>query len=157
MNLDLTFLGEVVGFVLFVGFTLRYVWPPILAAIERREREIAAGLEAAERGRQALADAEARTAEMMHEARDRAARLLDDATRQVARLLEEGRRDAERQRAEALAVTEAQIQQAVIRARDELRTDLGRLVVITAGRLLEREVRAEDHERLLTEAARELG
>jgi F-type H+-transporting ATPase subunit b len=156
MNLDLTFLGEVIGFVLFVGFTLRYVWPPILAAIERREREIAAGLEAAERGRQALVDAEARTAEMMHEARERAARLLDDAAKQVARLLEDGRREAERQRTEALAVTAAQIQQAVVRARDELRGEVGRLVVEAAGRLLEREVRAEDHERLLVEAAQEL-
>lgn len=156
MNLNLTILGQSIAFAIFVWFCMRFVWPPIIEALAKREARIADGLAAAEKAQRDLEEAEARTAEMLQEGRDKAQEYIAQAQKRgddmVAEAKEQARSEAER----IVAAARAQIEQERNAAREELRGQVAVLAMRGAEQILLREVDAKAHSEALEKLAAEL-
>jgi F-type H+-transporting ATPase subunit b len=156
MNINLTLLGQTIGMIVFVWLCMRYIWPPVMNAIERRRKEIADGIAAGERGQRELADARHGAEGIMQEARQKATQVADMAHKRSNELIVEAkdRAVAEGERLIAAARTELVTSQS--KARDSLRREVAALAVAGATRVLGREVDARAHAALLEELAAEL-
>jgi len=156
MNMNLTLVAQAITFAIFIWFSARFVWPPLLAAIESRQKTIADGLSAAERGRLELEQASKRSSESLREGKEKAAAMVAAAERRAAEIVEEAKNAA---RVEAERIVEAargQVEQDIQRAREELREQVAALAVAGAGRILRREVDAKAHSELLAGLRKEL-
>jgi len=156
MNINLTLIAQAIAFGIFVWFTARFVWPPLLRAIETRQKQIADGLAAAERGRQDLELASKRAEEVVREARQRGQDILTQADKRAAELVEEARNQAKAEGDRIIAGAKAEIDQEVFRAKESLRSQVALLAVQGAEKILRREVDAKAHADLLTAVAAEL-
>ena len=156
MNINLTLIAQAIAFGIFVWFTARFVWPPLLRAIETRQKQIADGLAAAERGRQDLELASKRAEEVVREARQRGQDILTQADKRAAELVEEARNQAKAEGDRIIAGAKAEIDQEVFRAKESLRSQVALLAVQCAEKILRREVDAKAHADLLTAVAAEL-
>lgn len=156
MNMNLTLVAQAITFAIFIWFSARFVWPPLLAAIESRQKTIADGLSAAERGRLELEQASKRSSESLREGKEKAAAMVAAAEKRAAEIVEEAKNAA---RVEAERIVEAargQVEQDIQRAREELREQVAALAVAGAGRILRREVDAKAHSELLSGLRQEL-
>jgi F-type H+-transporting ATPase subunit b len=156
MNLNLSLLAQALTFALFIWFTVRFIWPPLLRAIERRQKEIADGLAAAERGRQDLEQASKRTADMLREAKQQAQEILAQADRRSAEMVEEAKTQARAEGERLVAGAKAEIEHEVARAKETLRTQVAALAVAGAEQILKREVDSKAHAELLKEIQAQL-
>lgn len=156
MGLNLTLIGQIGTFLVFILFTVKFVWPPIRQALEEREKRIADGLASAERGQKELELAEENAAEKIREAKQQAAEIIDQANRQSSEIVEEARQEARDAAAKEHAAAEARIEQEVNKARAELRKQVSDLAIQGASRILEREVDAKTHAKMLDELAEQL-
>jgi F-type H+-transporting ATPase subunit b len=156
MNINLTLLAQALSFALFIWFTVKFVWPPVLRAIEQRQKVIADGLAAAERGRQDLEQASHRTADMLREAKQQAQEILAQADRRGAQLIEEAKSAASTEGERLVAAAKAEIEQEVSRARETLRAQVAALAVAGAEQILRREVDVKVHADLLATVQRQL-
>ena len=156
MNMNLTLLGQAISFAIFVWFCVKYVWPPILKALEDREARIADGLAAAERGRHELELASHRAGEVMREGKDKAQDFIAQAQRRAGEIVEAAK-VAARDEAERIKISAAaEIEQNRNRARDELRGEIARLVLSGAEQVLMREVDERAHRDVLDKLAASL-
>jgi F-type H+-transporting ATPase subunit b len=149
MNFTLTLIAQAVSFAIFIWFTVKYVWPPILNAIEARQKTIADGLAEAERGRSSLAEANKQTEVLLREARARAHDLEAQAERAAAQRVEEAKVQAKAEGDRIVAAAKAQIDQEVQSARQQLRDQVAALAVCGAEKILRREVDARAHAEML--------
>ena len=149
MNFTLTLIAQAVSFALFIWFCVRFVWPPILNAIETRQKSIADGLAEAERGRSSLAEANKQTEVLLREARARAHDLVTQAERAAAQRMEEAKGQAKAEADRIVAAAKAQIDQEVQSARQQLRDQVAALAVAGAEKILRREVDARAHAEML--------
>jgi F-type H+-transporting ATPase subunit b len=149
MNFTLTLIAQAVSFAIFIWFTVKYVWPPILNAIETRQKTIADGLAQAERGRSSLAEANKQTEVLLREARARAHDLVAQAERAAAQRVEEAKVQAKAEGDRIVAAAKAQIDQEVQSARQQLRDQVAALAVAGAEKILRREVDARAHAEML--------
>jgi F-type H+-transporting ATPase subunit b len=156
MNLNLTLIAQAVAFALFIWFTVRFVWPPILRAIEQRQKTIADGLAAAERGKQDLELASRRAADVIREAKEQAQEVLAQAEKRAGQLVEEAKNSAKAEGDRMVAAAKAEIEQEVSRAKDALRAQVAVLAVKGAEKILRREVDAKAHADLLNAVTAEL-
>ena len=156
MNLNLTLIAQAVTFAAFIWFTVKFVWPYMLRAIEARQKTIADGLAAAEQGRRTLELSTRQADDAIKEARARAAEILAQAERRGAQLVEEARQTAKDEGSRELAAAKAEIEQAVTRAREELRDRVASLAVAGAEKILRREVDSRAHADLLESIKRQL-
>ncbi len=156
MDINLTLLIQSLAFFAVVLLMMKYAWPLFMAAIEERQKRIAEGLAAAERARAELRDADARVAEEIKAARQQAAEIIDRAQHQANLLLDKAREDAQAEMQRQRAAAETEIAAATARAREELSARVGELVLAGASRILQREVDASTHRRLLDELASEI-
>jgi len=156
MNLNLTLVAQAVSFALFIWFTVKFVWPPMLRAIEARQKTIADGLAAAEQGRRSLEVSTRQADEAVREARKRAAEILAQAEKRAAQMIDEARNAAKDEGEREKAAAKAEIEQAVTRAREQLRDRVASLAVAGAEKILRREVDAKAHGELLETIKREL-
>lgn len=156
MNLNLTLIAQAVSFALFIWFTVKFVWPPMLRAIEARQKTIADGLAAAEQGRRSLEVSTRQADEAVREARNRAAEILAQAEKRAAQMIDEARNAAKDEGEREKAAAKAEIEQAVTRAREQLRDRVASLAVAGAEKILRREVDAKAHGELLETIKREL-
>jgi F-type H+-transporting ATPase subunit b len=156
MNLNATLLVQAAVFVILGWITMKFVWPPVIRAIEDRQKKIAAGLAAAERGQKELQESHGAAASIVSEAREKAARIIEQANRRSGEIIDEARSTAisEGQRLVGDARQEVALEQA--RARDALRKDVATLAVAGASRLLEREIDPRAHADLIEKLAREI-
>jgi F-type H+-transporting ATPase subunit b len=156
MNINATIIGQALVFLILIWFSVKFIWPPLLKAIDDRRKKIADGLAAAERGQKELHQASGEAQAIVGEAREKALRIVDQANRRSNEIIEEARSTAivEGQRLVGDARQEVALEQA--RARDALRKDVGQLAVAGASRLLEREVDAKAHADLIEKLAREI-
>jgi F-type H+-transporting ATPase subunit b len=156
MNINATLFGQAVVFAVLIWFTVKFIWPPLLQAIEDRQKKIADGLAAAERGQKELQQSHGDAAEIVNEAREKALKIVDQASRRSNEIIDEARVTAiaEGQRLVGDARQEVQLEQA--RARDALRKDVARLAVAGASRLLEREIDPKAHADLIEKLATEI-
>ena len=156
MNINLTLFAQALVFAGLIWFTIKFVWPPLLAAIEGRQKQIADGLAAGEQGRRSL-DASTRQAEeAIKEARARAADIVAQAEKRAAQLVEEAKGAAKEEGAREKAAAKAEIGQEVQRAREALREQVAALAVAGAEKILRREVDARSHGELLEGIKRQL-
>lgn len=149
MNFNLTLLAQAVTFALFIWFTVKFVWPPLLRAIETRQKTIADGLAAAERGKNELELAGKRSAEVLRDAKHQSSDIVAQAERRAAQIVEEAKSAAKVEGDRLIAGARAQIEQEVFQARESLRQKVAGLVVAGAEKILEREVDAKAHADLL--------
>ena len=156
MNLTATLIVQAIVFVILALVTMKYIWPPLIRAIDDRRKKIADGLAAAERGHKELQSAHGEAQVILGEAREKALKIVDQANRRSGEIIEEARSTAtsEGQRLVGDARQEAALEQA--RARDQLRKDVGSLAVAGASRLLEREIDPKAHADLIEQLAREI-
>lgn len=156
MNINLTLIAQAASFALFIWFTVRFIWPPLLRAMEARQKTIADGLAAAEQGRRSLEDSTRQAEEAIRAARDRSAEILGQAERRAAQIVEEAKAAAREESAREKAAAKAEIEQEVQRAREQLREHVAALVVAGAEKILRREVDAKAHADLLEAIKRQL-
>ena len=156
MSITVTLWAQAFTFALFIWFTVKFVWPHVLRAIETRQKTIADGLAAAEQGRRSLEQSTRQADEAIKEARARAADILDQSEKRSAQLIEEARQAAKEQGGRELAAAKAEIEQEVTRAREELRDRVAMLAVAAAEKILRREVDARAHADLLESIKRQL-
>jgi len=156
MNLNLTLIAQAITFSAFVWFTVKFVWPFMLRAIETRQKTIADGLAAAEQGRRSLELSTRQAEEALAQARSRAAEILAQAEKRAAQLVDEARTAAKEEGNREKAAAKAEIEQEVTRAREQLRDHVASLAVAGAERILRREVDAKAHAELLESIKRQL-
>jgi F-type H+-transporting ATPase subunit b len=156
MDIGMTLLGQALTFALLIAFTAKFIWPPLMAAIEERQQKIAEGLAAADRSKKDLAQAEDKVAEVLKEARAKAAEIITQAEARRSQIIdlakEEAIEEGNRQKAAALA----EIASATSRAREDLRKQVSSLAVAGAEKLIRREIDANAHRALLDELAAEI-
>jgi F-type H+-transporting ATPase subunit b len=156
MNLNATLIVQTLVFLILGWVTMKFIWPPLTAAINERQKKIADGLAAAEKGEKSLVEAQASGAEIVKDARAQAAKIVDQASRRANEVIDEARQAAvtEGQRIVTTARTEVQLDQS--RAREELRREVAALAVAGASKLLGREIDARAHADLLEKLAVEI-
>ena len=156
MDLNYTFFLQALSFAILIFFTMKFIWPPLLKAIEERQAKIAEGLAAADRSQKDLAVAEERVNELLREARTKAAEIIDQAHARANQIVDKAKDDAiaEANRQKSVALSE--IESASNRAREELRQQIGVLAVAGAEKLIRREIDASTHKVLLDELAAQL-
>ena len=156
MNFNLTLIAQAVTFALFIWFTVQFVWPPLLKAIEERQARIADGLKAAEQGKQALERSSRDAATEIAGARDRAAEIVSQAEKRVAQMIEEAKLAAREEGNREKLAARAEIDQEVARAREMLREQVAALAVAGAEKILRREVNLQAHAQLLADLRKEI-
>jgi len=156
MDINATLIGQVLGFLVLVWFTWKFIWPPLLGAIEERQKKIADGLAAADRGQKDLEDAKAKAGDIIREAREKAVQVVDQASRRSGELIDEAKHTAVAEGDRLLAAARAEATSESSRARDGLRREVATLALAGAERLLGREVDARAHAELLEQLAAEI-
>jgi F-type H+-transporting ATPase subunit b len=156
VDFNLTFIGQTIAMLVFVWFCMKFIWPPIMTAIEERQTEIADGLAAAERGQQRLDKATAEADQIVGEARKQATTILDQAHARANEIVAEGKADGIKERERQLAAASAEVEQETNRAREELRGQVSAIAVASAEKILRREIDPKAHEDILSKLAAEL-
>jgi F-type H+-transporting ATPase subunit b len=149
MSFNLTLIAQAVAFALFIWFTVKFVWPPLLRAIETRQKQIADGLAAAEQGKKSLEVSAKQADQAIQEARTRAAEIIAQAEKRDAQMVEAAKAAAKAEGDREKAAAKADIQQEAQRAREQLREQVAALAVAGAEKILRREVDAKAHAELL--------
>jgi F-type H+-transporting ATPase subunit b len=156
MNLNLTLIAQAVSFTVFIWFTVKFVWPHMLRAIEARQKTIADGLAAAEQGKKTLESSTRQADEEIKRARERAAEIISQAEKRTAQMIEEAKNAAREEGNREKAAAKAEIAQEVTRAREQLRDRVASLAVAGAEKILRREVDAKAHGDLLDSIKKQL-
>ncbi len=156
MNLNATLFAQLVVFLILAWFTMKFVWPPIMKALDERAGKIADGLAAADKAKADLAHAEKKASDELRKARESAAEFRSGAEKQVAQLIEDARAEGARIVNAAREAAEAEAGAASQRAREALREQVAALAVAGAERILRKEINAQAHAELLTQLKSEL-
>ncbi|MBU2891790.1 F0F1 ATP synthase subunit B [Colwellia sp. D2M02] len=156
MNINMTLFGELIAFVVFVIFCMKYVWPPIIGAIEARQATIADGLAASDRAAKDLALAQEKAKAQLKEAKVQAASIVEAAKKHEAKVIEEAAGKAQVEKDRILATGHAEIETERNRAKEELRAQVALLAVAGAEKILERSIDAAAHSDILDKLVAEL-
>ena len=156
MNINLTLIGQLISFVVFVWFTMKFVWTPIMGALEERRKEIADGLAAAERGKHEHELAEKRAVEELHEAKQKAAEIINHAQKRANEIVDEAKHDAKAEGDRILTAAQAEVEQEINRAKEALREKVAVLVVTGAEKILQKEINADVHKDVVENVASQI-
>jgi len=156
MNINATLIGQAIAFFLFVVFCMKYVWPPILQALEERKKKIADGLAAGEHGQREQERAEERAKELLREAKEQAGEIITRADKRASDIIDEAKDDAKVEGQRLLTAARAEIDQEVNRVKEGLRGEVVSIALAGAGKVLEREVNEATHAELLNKLAAEI-
>jgi F-type H+-transporting ATPase subunit b len=156
MNINLTLFAQGLAFALFIWFCVKFIWPPLMRAIEQRQKTIADGLAAGERGKQELEAAGKRAHEELSKARERVGEIIASAEKRDSQMLEEAKAEARAEADRIVVAAKAEIDQQVMRAKESLREQVAALAVAGAEKILQREVDAKAHADMLNQLKREI-
>lgn len=156
MSITATLIVQIIVFLILVGFTMKFVWPPITAALDERAKKIADGLSAADKAKADLAQANKRVEEQLSSAREDAAKRLADAERLAQSMVEAAKGRAAEEAAKIIAAAKAEAEQESFKARESLRDQIAALAVKGAEQILRKEVNASVHADLLDRLKTEL-
>jgi len=156
VDINLTLIGQTIAMIVFVWLCMKFIWPPLLSAIEERQETIAHGLAAAERGEQRLEEAQAQADEIVNDARKQATGILDQAHSRANEIVAEGKADGVTERDRQLTAAKAEIEQEANRAREDLRGQVSAIAIASAEKILQREIDGKQHEDILGKLAQEL-
>lgn len=153
MDINVTLFAQALVFLALIWFTKAYVWPPVINALNERQKRISDGLAAAERGARALQDASLKSDEALKEARAQAQDILSAANKQAVQALDQAKLTAKTEGERIVAAAREEVQREVAHAREELRKQVGELAVIGASKILKREIDAKAHAEVLKDLA----
>lgn len=156
MNINLTLISQALSFAILIWFTVKFVWPPLLAAIESRQKTIADGLAHAERAKHDLEIAAKRSAEILREAKEKASEIVNSGEKRASEIIEEAKAQAKIEGDRIITGAKAEIDQEVFRAREQLRTHVSAIALAGAGKILGREIDAKAHNDLLDKLVGEI-
>lgn len=156
MNINFSLFAQAATFLLFILFTVKFVWPPLLRAIETRQKNIADGLTEAERGRHSLVEAQKQVDQILVEARQRAQELISQADKAATARIEESKSAAKLEGERLVTAARAQIEQEVQAAKQQLRESVSALAVAGAEQILRREVDPKAHAQMLDQLKAQL-
>jgi F-type H+-transporting ATPase subunit b len=156
MNINLTLFMQAAAFAVFIWFTARFVWPPLMRVIEGRQKQIADGLAAGEQGRQNLASAEKRIADMLAEAKSRSSEIIHQGEKLKTEAIDAAKSEAKAEAERIIAAAKTEIDQEVVRAKEMLRNQVADLAVAGASKILKREVDAKAHADILASLRQQL-
>jgi len=156
LDINMTLLGQTIAMIVFVWFCMKYIWPPILAALEERQQQIEEGLAAADRSQEKLVQAQAEADGIVADARQQATGILDQAHARANEIVADGKAAGVKERERQLTAAQAEIEQEAHRAREELRGQVSAIAIASAEKILNREIDGKAHEDILGQLAREL-
>jgi F-type H+-transporting ATPase subunit b len=156
MNINATLLGQTLAFVIFVAICWKYVWPPIIAIMEEREKRIADGLEAAKKADDSLEEAQLAFDQEMNKTKAEAAEILEKANSRASQIVKDATAKAEVEAEKILSSASKTIENDVNKAKEELRQKMSELIIETSEKILGDEISPEKHQDLLKKAASEL-
>jgi F-type H+-transporting ATPase subunit b len=156
VSINATLIAQIIVFGILIWFTMKFVWPPITAALDERARKIAEGLSAADTARAELANANTKVEQQLSAARTDATQRLADAERLAQSMIEEAKSRATEEGAKIIAAAKAEAEQEALKAREALREDVATLAIRAAEQILRREVNAGVHAELLGRLKAEL-
>ena len=156
MDINLTLIGQSIAMFVFVWFCVKFIWPPLLEAIEERQKQIEDGLAAADRGEEKLVKAQAEAEEIIADARQQATTILNQANGRANEIVADGKSDGVKERERQLTAATAEIEQETNRAREELRGEVSAVAIAGAEKILNREIDAKTHADILGKLAQEL-
>jgi F-type H+-transporting ATPase subunit b len=156
VNLNATLFAQLAVFFILAWFTMQFVWPPIVKALDERAKKIADGLAAAERGKHDLELATKRSSEALKEGKEKAADLLAQAEKRAAQIIDEAKAAAKVEADRIVTGAKADIDQEAMRAKEQLREQVSALVVSGAEKILRREINAQAHADILAAIKQDL-
>ena len=156
MNPNITLLGQMLSFAILIWFTVKFIWPPLMQAIEERQQKIAEGLAAADRSQKDLAQAQDKVNEALKDARTKANEIIEQAHARANQIIDQAKNDAIAEANRQKALAESEIAAAANRAKEDLRKQVSALAVIGAEKLLRREIDANAHKALIDDLAAQL-
>ncbi len=156
MNINATLLAQTIMFAFFVWFCMKFVWTPIVAALEARKKQIADGLAEAERAKHDLELAAKRSAEILREAKEKAAEIIASGEKRGSEIVEDAKNQAKAEGDRIIAGARAEIDQEVFRAKEQLRTQVSAIALAGAEKILAREIDAKAHNDLLDKLVAEI-
>ena len=156
MDINATLWGQTIAMIVFVWFCMKFIWPPILNALEERQKQIEEGLAAADKSQEALEAAQAEAETIVNEARQQATGILDQAHARANEIVAEGKDAGVKERERQLAAAKAEIEQETSKAREELRGQVSAIAVASAEKILRREIDSKSHEDILGKLAQEI-
>lgn len=156
VNLNATLFAQFVVFFILAWFTMKFVWPPLMKALDERAEKIASGLAAADRGKAEMAAAEKRALAEVAAAREVGQQRIGEAEKRALSIIEEAKQTASEEAARIIAAAKADAEQQVTKAREQLRGEVATLAVRGAEQILKREINAAAHADLLNQLKTEL-
>ena len=156
MNINATLLAQTIMFALFVWFCMKFVWPPIMAALDQRKKQIADGLADAERAKLDLELAANRSAEILREAKEKVSEIVNNGEKRASEIVEAAKVQAKVEGGRIIAGAKAEIDQEVFRAKEQLRTQVSAIALAGASKILGREIDAKAHNDLLDKLVSEI-
>jgi F-type H+-transporting ATPase subunit b len=156
VDINATLWGQTIAMVVFVWFCMKFIWPPILNALEERQKQIEEGLAAADKSQEALEAAQAEAETIVAEARQQATGILDQAHARANEIVAEGKDAGVKERERQLAAAKAEIEQETNKAREELRGQVSAIAVASAEKILRREIDSKAHDDILGKLAQEI-
>ena len=156
MNINATLIGQTIAFFLFVWFCKKFVWPPMVNAMQERQTQIADGLAAAEKGQQAQDVAEKEAAQRVSEAKSQAAEIIANAEKRGNVVVDEAKATAGSEKERIIASAQAEVEQDVHSAREELRLQVSSIAVAAASKIVDKEIDEQAHAGLLEDLVKQL-
>ena len=156
MNLNVTLIGQMITFALLVAFTMKYVWPPLMQALEERKKKIADGLAAAEKGQHEMELAEKRAKAALKDAKDQAAEIVNLAQKRANELVDESKQTAKQEGDRIVTAARSEIDREVQQAKEQLRKQVGALAVSAAEQILRKEVDQNRHKEIIDNLGNQL-
>ena len=156
MDINHTLWGQSFAMVVFVWFCMKFIWPPILNALEERQKQIEEGLAAADKSQEKLVEAQAKADEIVAEARHQATGILDQAHARANEIIAEGKETGVKERERQLTAAKTEIDAETNKAREELRDQVSAIAIASAEKILRREVDGKVHEDILGKLAQEI-
>ncbi len=156
MNINLTILGQVISFAIFVWFCMKFVWPPLVAAMEERQKQIADGLSAADRAKLDLGLAHEKVAEQLREAKDQGAEIVDAANKRASQIVEEAKDQARVEADRIKLAAQAEVEQEVARAKQALRSQVASIAIAGAEKILRASIDEAANSEIIEQLAAEL-
>jgi|TARA_B110000211_G_scaffold43383_1_gene45431 F-type H+-transporting ATPase subunit b len=156
VNINLTLIGQIITFAIFVAFCMKFVWPHLLGAMQEREKKIADGLDAANRAARDLELAQKEAAGKLREAKEQAAEIIEQANKRANQIVDDAKETARTEGERIVAAAQGEIEQEANRAKEALRKQVSELAVAGAAKILGKSVDASAHDELLNTLAEEL-
>jgi F-type H+-transporting ATPase subunit b len=151
MNFNATLIGQSIAFAVFVWFCMKYIWPPLIAALEERNARISEGLAAAQRGQKNLEEAQAKVSDSLKDAKQQAQEIINQAQKRATEIVDEAKDTAREEADRIKLMATADIEQQVNSAKGELRKEVSLIALAGVEKILGREVNAKTHNAVLNE------